>query len=361
MPSGASPTSLRTAPNVVSLLDSVYEAQPGVLVIHALKTSKRRYSEGGWPRPDPLFLLNLRTLAPYKPDVEVLRFFDAIKQDDLDTVKAMLAQGMSPSAVDAEGGSALTAAAFKDSDAIARLLLEKGANIHHADSWGETALFHYACAKEGQPCEMVKLLLEKGADAKAVNFEGETPLFSVVEYGQYAEPGQWLLEHGADINHRRRDGKTPLALAAWMGNARDAQWLLELGADIEARDRAGATPLMLAVLRAGDDCARVLVEKGADVNARDNEGKTPLHYADGMDCFRLLCEHGADVNAKDTKGRTVLMESAAYKDFNIIRAYVAYLVGQGADVNARDAEGKSVLDYAASVAMRECPINPRAR
>ncbi len=334
-------------------LISMQEAQPGVLVIRARNTAKPRYAETGRPRPEGFFLLDLRTLAPYKPDAEVLRFFDAIEQDDLETVKAMLAQGMSPSAVNERGRGALSAAAFKDSDAIARLLLEAGADVHHADLWGDTALFNYACAHEKRPYGMVKLLLEKGADANATNVEGETPLFHVVEHCQYTEPAQWLLEHGADINHRRRDGKTPLAFAAWLGHAGYIRWLLEHGADIEAHGRGGATPLMVAAFRAMEDCVRVLIEKGADINARDSAGGTPLHYADGMDCVRLLCEHGADVNARDAKGRTVLMSHAAYKDFRISRNYILYLIGQGADVNAQDAQGKSVLDYAANEEVRE--------
>ncbi len=335
-------------------LKSLEEPLPGVLLIRAgncgkalvLQRSLRRHEA-----PANLILLDRESLTPYEPSEEVLHFFEAIEENNVEAVKAMLGQGMSPRAMNAEGGCALAKAAFKPTDDIARLLLEAGADIHHADDLGHTPLFNYVAARENEPVEMVRLLLERGADANAVDWEGETPLFQFVQHGQREEAGQWLLEHGADIEHRRWDGRTPLLYAAWLMHDWDVRWLLEHGANVNARDDDGATALMLAGLRGGGVArARLLLAKGADVNAADHEGRTALHYADGLAYIRLLCEAGADVNAKDAKGRTVLMDYVEGEDMENV---VSYLIGLGADVNAVDAEGKSVLDHAADEKMKE--------
>ena len=88
---------------------------------------------------------------------------------------------------------------------MARLLLDKGANVAGMACGGATAL--YEASGKGHEA-VVRLLLEKGANVKSRNIDGETREAVV----------QLLLEKGADVEAKDKHGKTALYAAA--GRAR---------------------------------------------------------------------------------------------------------------------------------------------
>lgn len=95
-----------------------------------------------------------------------------INQDKLQDVKIFL--DANPSAVlwkDINNITALHFAAIKDRKAIAKLLLEKGANVNAKNKNRVTPL-HFA-AYEGHE-DIVQLLIEKGADVNAKNKDKKT-------------------------------------------------------------------------------------------------------------------------------------------------------------------------------------------
>jgi len=92
---------------------------------------------------------------------------------------------------------------------IARLLVERGANVNFWNEKGNAPLY---CAAVGDHVDVAELLLANGSE---VNLEGEgayTPLIWSVILGS-AGVAQVLLAHGADVNHRVEEGATALSLA----------------------------------------------------------------------------------------------------------------------------------------------------
>ena len=100
------------------------------------------------------------------------------------------------------------------------------------------AALHWA-AKDGH-LAIARLLLEKGADIKAKDKYGMTALHLA------ASPGhegliRLLLEMGADINAKDKYGTIALHLAALSGSEGVVRLLLEMGADSNAKDKLGRT------------------------------------------------------------------------------------------------------------------------
>jgi ankyrin repeat protein len=164
---------------------------------------------------------------------------------------------------------------------VARLLLDKGAEVNLADGSGRTAL-HHACAN--QEMEAAGFLLANGAKPSLATRDawGNTPLLLAVAsrkerdswvftpFGAVATtvkaPGpsvplvELLLAEGADIGATTSKGNSALHLAAYLGHPDVVRVLLAHGADRQARNADGATPAVLAAQFGKTEVVTVLQE-----------------------------------------------------------------------------------------------------
>lgn len=125
-----------------------------------------------------------------------------------------------------KGEKALFAAAVNGSEAVVRLLLDKGVNINSRGGgiYYPTAL--HGAAQLGQE-SVVKLLLEKGADVALLNEDRRTPLHTAARFGQKAVV-ELLLNHSIkEIKNMDRDGRTAQGLAGSWGHPAVAKVLRE--------------------------------------------------------------------------------------------------------------------------------------
>ncbi|CAG0885546.1 unnamed protein product [Cyprideis torosa] len=83
------------------------------------------------------------------------------------------------------------------------------------------------------------LLLDRGADANATDEEGWTPLHVSSFYGHQAVP-VLLLDRGADANATDKGGWTPLHLSSFYGHQAVAVFQLKRGPDVNATDEGRA-------------------------------------------------------------------------------------------------------------------------
>lgn len=230
-------------------------------------------------------------------------FFEAITKGDERAVASLLQK--SPALLAArspKSQTALTTALREGQSGVAKLLLNKGADVE-SRSWGEPELFaavdssdlaiialvleHGAKINERNDerypvlfraiashnsekprpgMEIIHLLLRAGADAKETNNFGQTPLHICMADGQSDQTDPLvmdaLLRTGAAVDARDRDGQTPLHLAATNGTLAGVTWLLAHGADVNARDKSGNTPLALAVKNGRTQVADMLKKQG---------------------------------------------------------------------------------------------------
>ena len=117
------------------------------------------------------------------------------------------------------------------------------ANLDSRDGLDRTPL--HIAAENGHTA-VARFLIENGADVNLTDRNGNTPLIFTVHKTGDLETIQHLLEHGAAVNAQNRTGETALMYAAWRGHARIVQYLLEQGADADLKNRNAETARTLS-------------------------------------------------------------------------------------------------------------------
>lgn len=171
--------------------------------------------------------------------------YEGIMHGNYDTVKYYLDQGVSANAREYQNHSPLHWAVTNNKPAIAKLLLERGANARAKyDDDGHTDL-HMAMFHSSQ------------------------------------ELAQVLLEYGADINAKDNFGYTPLHIALMQRNT--------------PYQRSPHSYFGLAgkEMRVSPDFLEYLLQRGANVNAVSKTGMTPLQLAPSREVAELLQSYGA--------------------------------------------------------------------
>lgn len=255
----------------------------------------------------------------------------------------------------AGGKTALHYAARDGHLSTVKVLLDAGAVLEDRDPNDITPLIY---AASNDRVEVARLLIERGANVNAIDWYGRSPLWCAVDVRNRDTPqpalgpgtdregnfalAQLLLEKGADPNTRIREmpvvrthimplgslswvdftGETPFIHAALSGDVRMMRLLMQHGADPKIATTGGTTALAAAagvnwvVAQTFDEgpealleAVRICFEAGIDVNAANSKGIRAIHGAAnrGSDAIvRFLAEHGADIRAKDSEGRTPL-------------------------------------------------------
>jgi len=179
---------------------------------------------------------------------EDLRLVDAMKNQDLPRVRALLDQRADVNLRSEDGSTALLWAAHWNDLQTAELLVRAGAEPNAANDFRMTPLSQ-ACTNGS--AAFVTLLLKAGAKPDTPISTGETPLMTCARAGA-ADAVRALLEVGADVNAKEpTQDQTALMWAAAEHHPNVLQTLIEAHADLAAHTKSGFTALHFAA-RAGD-------------------------------------------------------------------------------------------------------------
>lgn len=106
-------------------------------------------------------------------DIKEKRLLEAVRVNNIDRVRQLLDEGVSPNASDRFKRSALHIATSQNYIDIVRLLLEYHANPNQLDSIGNTPLHLASCTRH---LEVVTLLIKHGASTLVTDGKGLHPL-----------------------------------------------------------------------------------------------------------------------------------------------------------------------------------------
>jgi ankyrin repeat protein len=233
---------------------------------------------------------------------------------------------------------------------LARLLIQRGAEVKANDSQSSKTLLHVAVRRN--KCGIAAALLEHhdDIDVNAMDDQGKTLLHHVSPGG--TEMMELLIAHGAAVDARTRDGDTPLLLAIEKRDLSLIPMLLAHGADAGVHNNRGETPLHRISTWLDSrhyELAKSLLEHGANVDAIDLQGQTPLHYRiafgtrstkAGPFVVKFLLENGADVNAISNDGLSPLQRILS---FDCTSDVVSLLLEHGADISMLNSELRRLL------------------
>jgi ankyrin repeat protein len=197
---------------------------------------------------------------------EELTIFQAVEIGDVDEVAKLL--DAEPYLLEArhEGRADVTplaVAAQEGHVGVAKLLLERGAEVNGAGQHGETALYYAAAAGYE---EVVNVLLSSGADSSIKSRCRSTALMWASSWGHVGVVKQ-LLQHmqGHELNERDNSGRTALGWACQFGSMEVLRLLLLAGADYAIGTIDGWAPRDEAERGRHTECVALLEVSGTRV------------------------------------------------------------------------------------------------
>ena len=233
----------------------------------------------------------------------------AVRSNDLDSVKALLAAGADVNQVTGYGWSPLLVATQNKYYKLGAYLLEHGADVNLANKGAWTPLYlatdnrniesgDYPVRKgDMDHLEFIKLLLNKGANVNA-RMKDSTQTRTVFT-------NQWLDENGATAFFR----------ASQSGDIVLMKLLLARGADPKIATTLNVTALQVAAgigwvegityewsEDATLEAVKMLLDLGLDPNVQADTGRTALHGAAHKGrpaVVQALVDHGAKLDVRD--------------------------------------------------------------
>jgi len=233
----------------------------------------------------------------------------AVRSNDLESVKVLLAAGADVNQVTGYGWSPLLVATQNRYYKLGAYLLEHGADVNLANKGAWTPLYlatdnrniesgDYPVRKgDMDHLDYIKLLLDKGANVNA-RLKDSTQTRTVFT-------NQWLDENGA----------TAFLRASQSGDITLMKLLLAHGADPKIDTVLHVTPLQVAAgigwvegityewsPSATLEAVKLLLDLGLDPNVQSDTGRVALHGAAHKgrpDVVQILVDHGAKLDVRD--------------------------------------------------------------
>ena len=251
----------------------------------------------------------------------------AAASGELAALRLLLEAGADPGLASPAGQSALMAAVSSQQVAATALLLEHGGTTPDQET---AALVR---ANQGRNPALARLLLDAGADATRAGSDGSSPLDHALRYGS-AEVVEAYVEAGYPLT---------LAAAARLGENERLASLLDSNVPAHETTQHGGAPLQAAIEHQREESVRILLDHGvsADEPFESWDRRSPLHDAakpGGRRLVSLLIDHGATLDRVDRVGRTALYHAVTHGAKDIVEL----LLERGADPNLAP-EGEALV------------------
>ncbi|KAL7678090.1 hypothetical protein ACOME3_004319 [Neoechinorhynchus agilis] len=231
--------------------------------------------------------------------VEVL--LDAVQRGDVNEVRQLMEEGVSPNIANADGFTAIHQCSLGDRSDILKLLLDNGANINIEDNDGWTPLHAaFACSRLG----MVKTLIENGANLLSLDHERNFPFEVSNDDDALTFVTPLLSEKGITMEELEDIRQVPEN--KYLNRIRKRiKARPEINVLIERVDEQNATHLHVAAAYNFLKLANFLISSGAEIDPTDDQNWTPLHvavYFSHQRMVELLLKNGANPERQTDTG-----------------------------------------------------------
>ncbi|TGJ87592.1 hypothetical protein E0Z10_g1213 [Xylaria hypoxylon] len=152
---------------------------------------------------------------------------------NISAIEALIEHGASTTCVDKQQMTPLHAVYLAPSSSQAqcgRLLVASGADVDALDVWNRTPI-RIAAGFNNTSLEFLDMLVQKGADVNHRDSYGQSALLKSIQGRK--EVTQLLIHHGADTDARDKYGNTPVLEAIYRDKPEKLQALLEHGSRID--------------------------------------------------------------------------------------------------------------------------------
>ena len=187
-----------------------------------------------------------------------------------------------------DGGTAFTIALARGNEAVARLMLDYGADINTKDKTGSTPL--HEAVRQGK-IELVRDLVKRGADlhartepvaGRATPFSGAggmTPFLTAAQTGNVAMMKE-LISLGADPTEKTPDGSDRPALRRHQPPPGRRKVHGGIRSRCERGPKARGSALHSAIRFGANEIIQYLADHGADFTIKDGFGRNAVEEAD---------------------------------------------------------------------------------
>ncbi|KAK1762004.1 ankyrin-3 [Phialemonium atrogriseum] len=309
------------------------------LEVESLDGSRRpihQAAQGGHTRVVKLLLDNGAEPDP-TDNSGISPLWSAAQQGHYETVRLLLKADASVDVTSYDGSrQPIHQAAQNGHLEVVQLLLEFDANATpENDSFEDTtpSPFWLACASAKSGVEIAKLLLDKGADVNfSVARSGKKPIHAAAHKGNI-DVARLLIARKCDVDSKESDGWTALMIASQEGHLPFLNLLVESGAKVDAEEKDGATSLWIASQQGHTEIVRRLLDLGAKQLPTRSAQRRPIHQAaqnGHLPALQMLLKKEPNgINAEDKSGATPLLLAAQENQPNYL-AIMNHLVSHGA-------------------------------
>ncbi|EOQ98058.1 ankyrin repeat protein [Leptospira wolbachii serovar Codice str. CDC] len=273
------------------------------------------------------FPINQRII--YQNQESTLLHF-AIEKKDINLAKLLIEKGANVNDLDSYGNTALMASIKYDLDELTELILKSNIDLNIKDKFGESA-FTICFSKRNINLRLLDLLLEKGADINVKNTEGENALFILIKRSALnkKEAFYYLLQNKINLKTENLEGNAIIHEVSRYDNTQDDPYyiteIVKKGENINriSNNSYGTT---VGHIAASENCINILnyfIAQKGNINIKlKSTWDTPLTLASYWGHYQpciLLLKNRAKINETDKEGNTALSNAIKKGELNIIR------------------------------------------
>lgn len=277
-------------------------------------------------------------------------WFEAIRYEDTNTIRNMLANGFDVNAFNFQGTALHMSVENKGRYELTELLLDAGADMEIIPEGTTWSPFMKACCMGNK--KIIELFLKRKVAINHLNNRKESPfLYACLGTRGPEEDGiavlDMLYEAGADVHAENNEGENAFLFACSFrsreSDVRIMEWLLKKGIDPKKRNVHRDNSFMLACSRAAASgrlfVVKYLYDLNADVRNKNDREEDALLFTMRSDAnnfidfrmnpaiVRFLFDVGFDANKDDEDGKTALYKyldsvDARYLHPEIIKLFI---------------------------------------